>query len=59
MQLKLMNVSIDKWEEAANRAMQLEHTLTKEGIRRGIGIYTNDQYYYIYKTKTQIVVRCE
>lgn len=59
MQLKLLNVPIEDWEIAANIAMQINHLVEKVGIRNGAGVLRNDKYFYLYKTKTQIVVRCK
>lgn len=59
MQLKLMNVPAENWVRAAHLGNKYKDHIVHTGIRHGLGFEDpTGEYYYIYKTKTQIVVRC-
>ena len=58
MNLKLVNVPPDAWQQAAQLGKQFnDEWPERSGIREGVAYTGKAAAYYIYRTKTQLVVR--
>lgn len=58
MNLKLVNVPTEAWQQAAKVAKDFDAVWPeRSGIRQGVAYTDSWQAFYVYRTKTSIVVR--